>query len=66
VGSWRAHHPDDDPMPLLAPRTGDHGWAVVTPLSGRSNRFGERVGSAAAEETTQANMALSAALGLDV
>jgi mRNA-degrading endonuclease toxin of MazEF toxin-antitoxin module len=56
---------DHDPMSLLAPRIGDHGWAIVTTIERvMRNRLGERVGVATPEEMEQIDIALRASLSL--
>jgi mRNA-degrading endonuclease toxin of MazEF toxin-antitoxin module len=48
-----------DPMSLLAPRIGDHGWAVVTTIEQvMRNRLGEQVGVATPEEMEQIDTAI--------
>jgi len=59
------HLVSDDPGSLLAPRIGDHGWAVVTTVERvLKSRLGEQVGAATPEEITQVEIALRAALDL--
>jgi hypothetical protein len=55
----------EDPNNLLAPRIGDHGWAVAT-LTERTliSRFTEKVGEATQDEMEQVAIALRAALEL--
>lgn len=56
---------DHDPMSLLAPMIGDHGWAAVTTIERvMRNRLGEQVGSATPEEMEQIDIALRATLSL--
>jgi mRNA-degrading endonuclease toxin of MazEF toxin-antitoxin module len=46
-------------MSLLAPRIGDHGWAVVTTIEQvMRNRLGEQVGVATPEEMEQIDTAI--------
>lgn len=55
----------DDPGSLLAPRIGDHGWAVATTIERVvTSRLGEQTGAATPEEMTQVDIALRAALDL--
>lgn len=55
----------DDPGSLLAPRIGDHGWAVTTTIERViKSRLGEQIGTATPEEMTQVAIALRAALDL--
>jgi mRNA-degrading endonuclease toxin of MazEF toxin-antitoxin module len=55
----------DDPGSLLAPRIGDHGWAVVTTIErAMRSRLGEQTGVATHEEMQQVDIALRAALEL--
>ena len=61
------HLLESDPGSLLAPRIGDHGWAVVTTIERvMRSRLGEQTGVATPEELHQVDIALRAALGLDV
>lgn len=60
------HLVDDDPHSLLAPRIGDHGWAMVTTIERvMRSRLGEQTGVAAPEEMQQVDIALKACLDLD-
>jgi mRNA-degrading endonuclease toxin of MazEF toxin-antitoxin module len=55
----------EDPGSLLAPRIGDHGWAVVTTIERvMRSRLGEQTGVATPEEMQQVDIALRAALDL--
>jgi mRNA-degrading endonuclease toxin of MazEF toxin-antitoxin module len=55
----------EDPGSLLAPRIGDHGWAVVTTIERvMRSRLGEHTGVATPEEMQQVDIALRAALDL--
>jgi mRNA-degrading endonuclease toxin of MazEF toxin-antitoxin module len=60
------HLVSDDPGSLLAPRIGDHGWAVATTIERvMRSRLGEQAGAAAPEEMQQVDIALKACLDLD-
>jgi mRNA-degrading endonuclease toxin of MazEF toxin-antitoxin module len=55
----------EDPGSLLAPRIGDHGWAVVTTIERvMRSRLGEQTGVATPDEMQQVDIALRAALDL--
>lgn len=59
------HLVSNDPGSLLAPRIGDHGWAVATTIERVvKSRLGERIGTATPEEMAQVDIALRAALDL--
>jgi hypothetical protein len=61
-----AHLIDDDPASLLAPRIGDHGWAMVTTIERvMRSRLGEQAGVATPDEMQQVDIALKACLDLD-
>lgn len=60
------HLVSDDPGSLLAPRIGDHGWAMATTIERvMRSRLAEQAGAATPEEMTQVDIALKACLDLD-